>query len=144
MRKNIASLYLMIPLILFLGWVDMRDNVDVLIRKDAIEISIAVAISALLLTIGFLTERLVLSAKILKIGAILYIAYIVMRLAFDFGCSDFTWWVIPLGLFTAVFFCFPAFLTYSIAHDITKEANKAAHTNPLPVPSRNLNDNYEP
>lgn len=125
----------MIPLSLFMGWVSKRDNVDVLIQKDFLEVSIAVAISAVLLTVGFLTKRLVLSAKILKIVAILYVGYIVTRLVFDFDWSNFTWWVIPLGLIITVFFCFPSFLTYSIAHDIIKEANKAAHPTRYPLSS---------
>ena len=125
MKKQLVSLYLIVPLILLMGWFSVRDNEEILIRRDALEGSIALGISALLLTIGHITERLVLSAKILKVGAILYIGFILTRLTFDCDWSNFSWWLIPLGLLATVFICFPACVAYLIASAIIKEANKS-------------------
>jgi len=122
-KKSIISLYIFPPLVLFAGWGSVRDNAVIFIRQDAVELAIATALSALLLTIGFLINHLILMAKILKAGAIIYIFYIPFLLIFDSDWSDFSWSLTLLILLTIVFYSFPALVTYSIASSIIKDVN---------------------
>ena len=116
----IYSLYLMIPAVLLFGWFAARDSSHEFIRQDSIEMAFALGTSAIILTIGHLTNRLIESAIFLRSIAVIYVVYLLARVIYSSLSVDFSWWSIPLSFLALLLMSIPAVLTYLLASDIIK------------------------
>ena len=125
MKKHVISLYTGAVLLVVFEWIAARGEQNTIIRGDCLNVAYALGISAVILSIGVLTNKVSISAQILKYAAVAYIVMTTARVLYTTSWEGFEWWHIIIWLVALLILLLPAIIVFMIGVDTLKKSKQS-------------------